>query len=651
MSLIFGVFYRDGRVVEQAELDRMAEVLSYPQIDAKGIWRQGSVGLGHLAHWTTPEASSESCPYRHPPTGIIVTADARIDNRDELKTAFRLSAEGRPIGDAELIACAYLRWGCDCAAHLIGDFAFALWDPSEARLFCARDTIGFRPFFYHWDGSRFIFGSEIKTIFTHSNVPRDWDARCFALRLSGIPSFDGITSFRAVRLLEPASALRIDATAMRTWKYWRLEMDREIRFSRDEDYVDAFEELLQRAVNARLRSPRRVGAMLSGGLDATTLLALAMKGGSIPRDRLSAFSWALREGDDWNDPDERVYIEAFLRERPLNHCYIISELDSLYDVPAEIRRHRDGPVWEVEYAQMRPTLAAARERGVAVLLSGTGGDETASPPAPDHIVSALVTADWDALTAEVTARANFWHTSKSQVWKSHILRPLLTKRRLEMPFHYQWLYRRRCMRLEDLSMLGLSIPSESLRTTDLLEYVREGLRPRLDRPWRSPLRAQQIYELTQLYTQSDLIGSWNYALSYGIECRCPYLDRRVIEFCVAMPPNQHSYANTPRRLLRRVSARYLPEQIAQRRNKSTTMPDLPRGICRRERDLRLWLAKWRDDARFSRFLDVGRLEASLCEVVASTQESSVEWSPSLPFSRGVLLGKFLESELSSNFTT
>ncbi len=645
MSSICGLLYRDGRKVDPVGLARMVEVSSHWKPDTTGTWHEGSVGFGHLALWTTPESVAERCPFRDSESGVVVTADARIDNRDELIHELGISDRSHDeIGDVELIARAYLKWGRECPIHLIGDFAFALWDPAARRLFCARDAMGVRPFFYYLDEGRFIFGSEIKAIFSHPNVPREINPRHLALRLSGIPTFDDITQFKSIQLIEPATALCVEVSGISKWKYWRLEIEHEIHFARDEDYVHAFEELLRKALDARLRSTSRVGAMLSGGLDATTLLAYAIQGGKIPFDRLSAFSWALREGDDWWEPDERKYIDIFLREHPLDHCYVIPESEQLFDIPSALRRHRDGPVWEVDHCQMRPTFAGAQARGIRVLLSGTGGDETASFAAPDYLLSRILRCDWTALQAEVDARANAQRAPKWQIWKSHIIRPLLRWQRLLTPFQYQWLHHRRCERIRDLSLLGIPLTKECLAATDLIDYVREGSRPRLDRPWRSPLRAQQIYELTQIHVQSDLIGSWNYSASYGVECRCPYLDRRLIEYCVAMPPNQHYYANSSRRLLRRAAERCLPAKIAQRRNKSSTMPDLARGICQVESSMKDRLQAWRSDPRVTFYLDIAAMESNLEQIVEKTKARSSDWVPALPFCRGVLLGTFIEAE-------
>ncbi len=641
MSSICGVVWRDGRPADPAHLAQMVERLAHWGPDAVGRWHEGPVGFGQLTLWSTPEARTEAGPFREAASGLVIAADARIDNRDDLFRALAIdTGAGAAIGDVELIARTYAKWGTECLAHLVGDFAFALWDPKVRRLFCARDPMGVRPFFYFCDDRRFLFGSEIKAIFTDPEVPRDHDLRQFALALSGTPTIDDHTTFKAIRALEPASALCVDASGLRVWKYWRLELEREIRFARDEDYVDAFEEILLRAINARLRTTGRVGCLLSGGLDATTCLGLAMRRGNVSRDRLSAFSWALREGDDCLEPDERPYIEAFLRENPLDHHYIFSDGARIFDLPPEMRAHRDGPEWRVDHCQMLPTFAAARAAGVRVLLHGAGGDETVSNTAPDYILSRILAGDWRALRAEVRGQSG-----NAPTWRKYLnlVRPILNRRRWRAPFTYQWVHQRRVERVADLAERGIPLQPELVRETDLVGYVRELTRPRMPGAWRRATRATQIYLLTQTHVVSDQLACWDYAPSYGLECRFPYLDRRVIEYAVAMPPQQHREGWVARRLLRRVAARHLPAMIAHRRNKANTMPDLARIVCEHEKTLAERIATWRGHPHVERVVDLDRLELDLRQVVQTTRDRSDGWAPLLPLCRGVLCASYLAS--------
>jgi asparagine synthase (glutamine-hydrolysing) len=151
----------------------MVDILAHRGPDGAGAWSEESVGLGHRMLHTTPESLNEKLSLVDDRRGLVLTADARLDNRDELITA--LGFGGRPceeLTDSELILGAYKRWGERCPERLLGDFAFAIWDRRRQELFCARDHIGVKPFYYHRAGKLFVFASEIKALLCVPEVPR-----------------------------------------------------------------------------------------------------------------------------------------------------------------------------------------------------------------------------------------------------------------------------------------------------------------------------------------------------------------------------------------------------------------------------------------------------------------------------------------------
>jgi len=172
MSGICGQFNLDDAPVAAADLRAMTAMLEKRGPERTGRWRDGATGLGHTLLATTPELTFERQPFKHAETGCVITADVRLDNRDELLDAFGLLEQRDSIGDAELILLAYLEWGEDCLDRLLGDFAFAIWDPRHQKLFCARDHFGMRPLYYHHaPGKRFLFASDARSILVLPQVP------------------------------------------------------------------------------------------------------------------------------------------------------------------------------------------------------------------------------------------------------------------------------------------------------------------------------------------------------------------------------------------------------------------------------------------------------------------------------------------------
>jgi asparagine synthase (glutamine-hydrolysing) len=172
MSGICGFFNLDGKPVTEAELRAMTALLKRRGPEHTGMWRDGRVCLGHTLLATTPELLIERQPFIHPDSGCVITADVRLDNRVELLKLLDRQTGAESEGDAELILRAYLAWGEQCLDRLLGDFAFAIWDPRERQLFCARDHFGMRPFYYHYGSrQRFLFASDARAILVTPEVP------------------------------------------------------------------------------------------------------------------------------------------------------------------------------------------------------------------------------------------------------------------------------------------------------------------------------------------------------------------------------------------------------------------------------------------------------------------------------------------------
>jgi asparagine synthase (glutamine-hydrolysing) len=171
MSGICGIVNIDGAPVDRQLLQQLTAFMAFRGPDAHDTWMDGSVGFGHTLLRTTFEAEHEHQPLSLDGT-VWITADARIDGQAELKK--KLEAKGRtnlaPANDAELILHAYHAWGEDCVSHLIGDFAFAIWDGPRKQLFCARDHFGVRPFFYSKIGQVFVFSNTLNCVRQHPVV-------------------------------------------------------------------------------------------------------------------------------------------------------------------------------------------------------------------------------------------------------------------------------------------------------------------------------------------------------------------------------------------------------------------------------------------------------------------------------------------------
>ena len=372
MSGICGLFNPDDSPVAEADLVAMVSMCEHRGPDASGRWQQDFIGLGHSMLATTPESLLESQPFRHTESGCVITADVRLDYRDELIDALGLSHR-EFIGDAELILEAYLKWGEDCPVHLFGDFAFAIWDPRNRTLFCARDRFGLRPFYYHHvQGERFIFASETRSILVLPQVPYTLnEGRIADFIVQQLEWIDYTsTFFEGIYRLPPAHKVTVTSSGMRVSEYWAPDPGPPQHYATDEEYEEAFLEVFSRAVGERLRVPEgSVGSMLSGGMDSGSIVAVA-QGILEARGKgpLPTYSLARARGADCLE-SERIY--ATLDFLGLEGTQILADDPSSLtdDIGKNFDEHFDGI-----FVFIQAILGSAIREGTKVLLYGAAGD-------------------------------------------------------------------------------------------------------------------------------------------------------------------------------------------------------------------------------------------------------------------------------------
>lgn len=297
----------------------MTDFLAFRGPDAKATWIDGNVGFGHTLLKTTFEAEHEHQPFTLDGK-VWVVADARIDAQAELFEELKRygGGTGDPpvqghgqdahvtsgVTDVELILRAYHAWGENCVEHLLGDFAFGIWDVVRQRLVCARDHMGVKPFYYAHIGQLVVFSNTLDCIRMHPAVSDKLSDLAIAdFLLFGWNQDLASTSFADIQRIPPAHRATWSGADLHISRYWTLPIDEPVFYRRAGDYVDQFKDLLRQAVTDRLRT-RRIGIFMSGGLDSPTLAATT---NDLLRERygsadLKAFTSIASHG-----PNERYY--------------------------------------------------------------------------------------------------------------------------------------------------------------------------------------------------------------------------------------------------------------------------------------------------------------------------------------------------------
>ena len=566
MSAITGIYHLNGEHLDSSLVSRMTGALAHRGPDGCNTWQAGPVGLGHCMLRTTPESLHEHLPLSSDDGILTITADARIDNRDELLSDLHLNQESGIIPDSSLILYAYQHWGESCVDHLLGDFAFVIWDAHKQLLFCARDHMGLKPFYYFRSDECFAFASEIKTLFFVPGIPREVNEKALAFLLAEIYDDPAITSYLHIHRLPAASAMTVSLSGIRIHRYWSLDPHREIHFGTDEEYEDAFRTIFTEAVRCRMRSAFPIGSELSGGLDSSSVVCVArhllhQEKNECQIRPLHTFSAVF---DEVTECDERTYIQYVLAGGDLTPHFIYPEqISPLYDREHRIPQNEEPSLSATSYVYST-IYQTARNTGVRVVLSGEWGDVIVSHGTGallDFVVGGKLLR---AIREIIGLSKNFDEKKRTIIWND-ILFPLLPhviRQHYDRNSHsIQW------------------IQEDFADRTGLVEH-RSHLQETALKPKTS--REHHFSDLTSIPISLGMEAIDKTAAAHSIESRFPFLDLRVIEFCLALPPEQRIRHGYTRIIEREGLAVYLPPEIRHRTSKAIADPYIKFGLIKFE---------------------------------------------------------------------
>lgn len=555
MSGICALLRLDGGPTEAEALAPVLAGLAARGPDRSGILVNGPAALGHALLATTPEAVTEPMPQRHSESGCLISADVRLDNRSELIAALGLDPTGRVIGDGELILAAYLKWGRDCAAYLMGDFAFVIWDPRAQRLFAARDQVGMRQLVYHFaPGRLFACATDADALLRHPEVPRRINRARIADFLEQLEAMDGSsTFFEGLERLPPAHSLTVENGALRLSRYWQLEPQPPLRLPSDEAYAKAFGTVLDTAVRSRLRAPEgRLAAMLSGGIDSGAVVAMAARerqaSGAPPLVTLSAVDSAEGCKETAGVRDALDFI-PHLAPRLVS----TADIDDLREPLVALTEAESDP-FDGHMTMVRALYLDARRAGIRTVLDGVSADTT--------LGTGDMIAYYVAKGRLRDAWAEAWFQERGWKWEgvsalSAIARAL--RRRLAPA----WLRARRMQAWEQAEAARQA--RESLLTDAFAAEVAMPERRRafarrfaVGEGWDQATQARRILHPHAIAAREryDRVAG-----VLGIEPRDPYLDTRLLEFCLSLPIDQLHTDGWPKMIQRRAMAGMLPDSV------------------------------------------------------------------------------------------
>jgi len=645
MSGIAGVLNFEGRTVIRHDLERVANALHQYGPDRSEVFASGSVGLVHVLMRLTPEDWFDRQPWRGA-SGSLITADVRLDNRDDVLARIGIAPrDALAWSDARVLLSGWEKLGDDIWPMLRGPFAVAIWDPRSRALTLARDHLGLNVVMWHNSERFFAFATMPNGLFAFADVPRVLSEEKLADFLVLNHADHETTIYRNVFRVPPAHVMQVKPDgSTKQRRYWSPTEIKPIRLSSHQAYADGLRECLDLAVRRQLRSAHPIGCLLSGGLDSSSVCALAARALAEKDQRLVAFTGVPRRGFDGPVPtghyaDETPYVDAIARAvRNIDVTYVrndacddFAELDRFFIALEGPVRNPANLGWILEI------LRQARAQGRRVLLGGLFGNYTIS---------------WNGWSQAVAHLTQGRLLTAYRQWRDYYRRASYSR----------WVALRKLF-VEPLLPERLGNWADHRRHPTRIAAWQDhaAIRPDFAVAMEVDIRAQKfghdfLYRMRQDervrgLAQVDYVGDWHAAEKAvtGVEVRDPTADIDVISYCFGVPPEQYLVEGIDRSLIRRAMWGLLPEIVLTNRLSGLQAPDWYEKLERQRGELARQIAALSESALVRRVIDLARLESAINNWPAGDWHTPAVFQEyNLALTRGVAGGRFLRWFESAN---
>ena len=555
MCGIAGIVALDARrQVDAAPLQSMLACIRHRGPDDEGTHVAPGVAIGQTRLSIIDVQGGHQPLFGRRETTVIVVNGEIYNYRalaDELR---KMGSRFRTASDSEVVAHAYDAWGLDCLDRFDGMFALGIWDGAERRFILARDRMGEKPLFYTIANHQLLFASELTSLLSHPAVSRDIDPCALReyLALEYVPAPRSMIA--GVHKLEPGTALVMQNGSTRVQRYWSIPLAQREPMPSYDDAVAQLRSALDRAVSSRLVSDVPLGIFLSGGIDSSTVAALAAKHGALE-------TFAI--GFDEPSFDESAHARLVAQHIGSRHHERIVRAAEMPELVPALGDLLDEPIGD---ASILPTWVLSRfaREHVTVALGGDGGDELFAGY-PMHqaqriarvfraLPGPLVRAAAGAAHALPVSHANFAFGFKAATFLRGAAAPPPQN-------HALW-----------MSSFDVKEQSALLREPDACDPF-EVVQERWRESAGAPLLARATHLDATTYLPNDILVKVDRAsMAVALEVRAPFLARDVVELAFSLPDSYRMRGLTGKRLLRDAVRPLLPASILDRPKKGFGMP-------------------------------------------------------------------------------
>ncbi len=568
MCGIAGFFqYNENIAIKKHTLRKMLTRIRHRGPDQSGVYISESVGLGSV-RLSIIDLSTGTMPLSTTNESLWVVFNGEIFNYIELRE--ELIAKGHSFktsSDTEVIVHLYEEFGPEFLQKLNGQFAIAIWDKNKQELFLARDRVGIRPLYYTELEKSFVFGSEIKAILEFPGINPKISAKALAEYYTFWTSLSPSTAFEGIFEVPPGTYMIINSKGKSSTTYWELPITQpnSYKYTNLEEASTKFEEIFRDAVKLRLRADVQVAAYLSGGIDSSVTTSFIK---DISPDNLRTFSIGFTE----KDYDESSFQNIAAKYFNTDHSSVICGPKDISENFKSVIWHSEAPLLRTAPTPMSLLAKSVRDQNIKVVITGEGADE--------------LLGGYN-IFKEAKIRT-FWAKDPNSKYRPLLLKKLYpylpqiknaTGNALKMFFGYK------------LSETKSPIYSHLLRwnnTSRIKNYLSVSKREEIngydpvlefEKKLESKLEAYDYLTKAQfielnifmsgylLSSQGDRMGMAN-----SIEGRYPFLDHRVIEFCMSLDPDLKLNGLNEKYLLKKMMKGRLPEEILNRPKQAYRAP-------------------------------------------------------------------------------
>jgi asparagine synthase (glutamine-hydrolysing) len=551
----------DGQAVSPVLLRRMTDAIAHRGPDGEGFYTDSFIGLGHRRLSIIDLSPAGHQPMVTEDLRYALTYNGEVYNFQELRA--ELESHGhrfRSKTDSEVVLRAYVQWGERCVERFNGMFAFAIWDRARQELFLARDRYGIKPLYYSVQGQTLLFGSEQKALLAHPSQDRQIDLEALVEYFTFQNIFTDRTLLQGISLFPPGCWARVplggNGRSVRPVRYWDYHFEEPERPLRDEEYAEELDRLFRQAVNRQLVSDVDVGAYLSGGMDSGSITAIAATQLPYMKTFTCGFDLSSASGLElaYDERRSAEYMSYLFRTE---HYEMVLKAGDMERVLPRLTWHLEEP----RVGQSYPNLYAAQlaSKFVKVVLSGAGGDELFGGY-PWRYYRAVVNNDFEHY---IDKYYGFWQR-------------LIPNQEIQAVFQPVW------------------DRVDHVWTRDIFRDVFQDHAATLTRP--EDYVNHSMYFEARTFLHGLLVVEDKLSMAHGLETRVPFLDNDLVDFAMRVPARMklknlgevvRLNENEPgsktskyfektrdgKLLLRKVMARYIPDEITQAVKQGFSAPD------------------------------------------------------------------------------